>query len=67
MNDLSFKNYLYDGVGYLLENLIFIDLLRHGYDVYVGNIKEKEVDFSPSRMIEPSMYKPPICLLMSRQ
>ena len=30
MNDLSFKNNLYAGVGYLLENLIFIDLLRHG-------------------------------------
>lgn len=30
MNDLSFKNYLYAGVGYLLENLISIDLLRHG-------------------------------------
>lgn len=30
MNDLSFKNYLYAGVGYLLKNLIFIDLLRYG-------------------------------------
>ncbi len=30
MNDLSFKNYLYAGVEYLLKNLIFIDLLRHG-------------------------------------
>lgn len=49
MNDLSFKNYLYAGVGsgsgYLLENLIYLELLRHGYDVYVGSIKDKEVDF----------------------
>ena len=49
MNDLSFKNYLYAGLrygtGYLLENLIYLDLLRHGYDVYVGSIKDKEVDF----------------------
>ena len=49
MNDLSFKNYLYAGwgygVGYLLENLVYIELLRHGYDVYVGSIKGKEVDF----------------------
>lgn len=49
MNDLSFKNYLYAGLGYgtgyLLENLVYLDLLRHGYDVYVGSIKDKEVDF----------------------
>ena len=49
MNDLSFKNYLYAGfgygAGYLLENLVYLDLLRHGYEVYVGSIKDKEVDF----------------------
>ena len=49
MNDLSFKNYLYAGfeygAGYLLENLVYLELLRHGYDVYVGSIKDKEVDF----------------------
>ncbi len=49
MNDLSFMNYLYAGLGsgsgYLLENLIYLELLRFGYDVYVGSIKDKEVDF----------------------
>lgn len=49
MNDLSFKNYLYAGLGYgtgyLLENLVYLDLLRSGYDVYVGSVKDKEVDF----------------------
>lgn len=49
MNDLSFKNYLYAGLGYgtgyLLENLVYLDLLRHGYDVYVGSVRDKEVDF----------------------
>lgn len=49
MNDLSFNNYLYAGlgygVGYLVENLVYLDLLRYGYDVYVGCVKDKEVDF----------------------
>ena len=49
VNDLSFNNYLYQGfgygVGYQLENLVYLDLLRHGFDVYVGSIKDKEVDF----------------------
>jgi len=49
INDLSFNNYLYQGfgygVGYKLENIIFLELLRHGFDVYVGNIKDKEIDF----------------------
>ncbi len=49
INDLSFKNYLYKGfaygAGYLLENLVYLELLRNGYNVHVGNIKDKEVDF----------------------
>ena len=49
MNDLAFKNYLYSGmgygIGYLLENLVYLELIRAGYEVYVGSIKDKEVDF----------------------
>lgn len=48
-NDLSFNNYLYKGfgygAGYLLENLIYLDLARKGYTIYVGTIRNKEVDF----------------------
>lgn len=25
--------------------MVYLDLLRYGYDVYVGSIKDKEVDF----------------------
>lgn len=42
VNDLSFSNYLYRGfaygVGYMLENLIYLELRRKGYQVYVGSI-----------------------------
>ncbi len=53
-NDLSFSNYLYNGfphgMGYNLENLQYLDLLRAGYNVYVGSIKDKEVDFVAQRV-----------------
>ena len=49
INDPSFHNYLYRGfgygAGYLLENLVYLDLRRAGYDVYVGTLRNKEVDF----------------------
>ncbi len=49
LNDLSFKNYLYPGfaygMGYLLENAVYLDLSRMGYKIYTGVWKESEVDF----------------------
>lgn len=49
INDLAYKNYLYPGYGYgfgyLVENLIYLELCRAGYDVYVGVLRNKEVDF----------------------
>jgi predicted AAA+ superfamily ATPase len=48
-NDLAYKNYLYAGfgygIGYQLENLIYLELRRLGYEVYVGVMPNKEVDF----------------------
>ena len=48
-NDLSFRNLLYPGfgygIGYQLENLVYLELRRAGFDVYVGALGNKEVDF----------------------
>lgn len=49
INDLAFKNYLYSGfgygIGYKLENLVYLELRRAGYEIYVGTMRDKEVDF----------------------
>jgi predicted AAA+ superfamily ATPase len=49
LNDLAYRNYLYAGysygIGYLLENAVYLSLRRAGFQVYVGTIKDAEVDF----------------------
>lgn len=41
-------------VGHMLENVVYLELLRRGYDVYIGKIEDLEVDFvamSPKKTI----------------
>ncbi|MDR2621385.1 MAG: ATP-binding protein [Dysgonamonadaceae bacterium] len=49
INDLAYKNYLYTGfgygIGYQLENLVYLNLKRAGFKVYTGVFRNKEVDF----------------------
>ena len=49
INDLAYKNFLYPGYGYgfgyAVENLVYLELRRAGFDIYVGSIRNKEVDF----------------------
>ena len=53
INDLAFKNYLYPGfeygLGYKLENLIYLQLLNSGYTIYTGVMRDKEIDFVASK------------------
>lgn len=47
--DNSYHNYLYEGYGYgqgaLLENYVYQALRRMGFKIYVGKMKDGEVDF----------------------
>jgi predicted AAA+ superfamily ATPase len=49
INDLAYKNYLYTGFGYgmgfKLENLVYLQLKRAGFKVYTGVFRNNEVDF----------------------
>ena len=50
LSDLGFRNMLLGersgtDLGHLLENVVFLELLRRGQQVWVGKVREKEVDF----------------------
>ena len=48
--DTGLRNYLLgkkanSDMGHILENIVYLELLRRGYKVYVGKVDEYEVDF----------------------
>lgn len=48
----SILGYDEDFVGGMLENIVYLELLRRGYDVYVGKLGGAEVDFVATRKEE---------------
>lgn len=51
----SVLGYSPDSVAAMLENLVYLELLRRGYDVYVGKSDQAEIDFIATRQ-ENKLY-----------
>lgn len=49
VSDIGLRNFMLGkkamDVGHILENVVYLELLRRHYDVYVGKIDDAEVDF----------------------
>lgn len=54
--DIGLRNYLLGfrdrDRGHILENIVYIELLRRGYDVAIGKIDNKEIDFIATNSTE---------------
>lgn len=48
----SVLGYTADSIAASLENIVYLELKRRGYDVYIGKIKDKEIDFVATKQNE---------------
>ena len=59
--DVGFRRALVRGkesdVGHLLENVVYLELLRRGFTVYVGDVADGEVDFVAMRGSEVEYFQ----------
>ena len=54
--DIGLRNYLLGfrdmDTGHMIENVVYFELLRRGYDVATGKVGDKEVDFIATSAVE---------------
>lgn len=59
--DLGFRQVLFgenrSNIGFALENVVYLELLRRGYHVMIGKVSETEVDFIAERGEERIYYQ----------
>lgn len=59
--DLTLRNMLVRGkdtdIGHILENIVYLELKRRGYEVYVGQFDDIEVDFVALKGEETAYYQ----------
>mgnify|MGYP000766880708 FL=1 len=59
--DIGMRNILIrnkeSDIGHIIENLAYLELMRRGYDVYVGDIDEGEVDFVAIKNNQTEYYQ----------
>ena len=50
-------NKKHSDIGHILENIVYLELIRRGYTVYVGKIGDLEIDFIAERNNEKTYYQ----------
>ena len=48
VNDLGFRALFFDNeldIGQILENIVYLHLRKQGYEIFVGKLEDKEIDF----------------------
>ena len=59
--DIGFRNLLLGNkgldIGFVLENIVYLELIRRGYSVYIGKVGLLEIDFVVSKGNEYKYYQ----------
>lgn len=70
LTDLSFRHTIFGyregAISGFLENIVFMELLRRGYSVYIGTIADKEIDFVAEKG-DSTLYIQVVYLLASEE